>query len=47
MSRLVIPVEETVNNAFDSIRPFIEPVTDVISEGLEAMLDGAEDFKTW
>lgn len=39
-----IPLEEAVNNGFDSIRPVIEPVTDSISEVLAAILIGAEDF---
>lgn len=44
MPEFVIPLEEAVNSGFDSIRPFIEPATDAISEVLEAILSGAEDF---
>lgn len=44
MPEFVIPLEEAVNNGFDSIRPFIEPVTDAISEALAAILNGAQDF---
>ncbi|MGI5901703.1 MAG: ABC transporter permease [Desulfitobacteriia bacterium] len=44
MPKFVIPLEKTVNNAFDSIRPYIEPITDVISKGLETILKGAEGF---
>jgi glycine betaine/proline transport system permease protein len=36
--------EQPINNAFDSSRPYIEPVTDAISEALGAILNGAADF---
>jgi glycine betaine/proline transport system permease protein len=44
MPKFEISLENYVNDAFDSIRPFIEPVTDVISEVLEAILDGGADL---